>query len=175
MTDKEKAMQRRKILLLMGMILILALACNIDNSTSQTQATQLAINPEVATSVEETLRASNILLSTPIHSPTPTFTPTPSMTPTPSSTPTPSIPIVSVSLDTNCRTGPGKIYDYIGALLVGEKAVVVGKHTNTNYWIIKNPDRSGNCWLWGSYATVTGDKASLQEYAVPATPTAKRC
>jgi len=90
--------------------------------------------------------------------------------PTPTGT-TPSLPMVSVSVGTNCRTGPGKIYDYIGELKVGENAEVVGKNTSNNYWVIKNPDASGNCWLWGMHATVTGDTSDLLEYAVPPTPT----
>jgi uncharacterized protein YgiM (DUF1202 family) len=79
--------------------------------------------------------------------------------------------MVTVSVNTNCRTGPGVIYDLVGGLLVGEEAVVVGKFTLTNYWIINNPDSSGTCWLWGQYATVTGNTAGLPEYAQPPTPT----
>ena len=96
---------------------------------------------------------------------------TSTFTPTISITTTPTVPIVSVSVNTNCRTGPGTVYDLIGALLVGERAVVVGKYTARNYWIINNPDRSGTCWLWGEYATVLGNTAGLPEYASPPTPT----
>lgn len=79
--------------------------------------------------------------------------------------------MLSVSADTICRSGPSKFYDYLGALLVGETAEVVGKNTDTNYWIIKNPDAAGTCWLWGRYAIVTGNIDSLQKYAIPPTPT----
>ena len=50
---------------------------------------------------------------------TQTIQPTMTLTQTMTLTPTESKPMVSVSVDTNCRTGPGKIYDWIGALLVG--------------------------------------------------------
>lgn len=86
-------------------------------------------------------------------------------------TPSPSVTTLTVSADTNCRSGPGKDYDYLGALLINQTAEVVGKSTSTGYWIIKNPERSGNCWLWGNYATVTGDVSKLQEFAIPPTPT----
>ena len=79
--------------------------------------------------------------------------------------------MATVSVNTNCRTGPGVVYDLIGALLVGEQAVVVGKYTAGNYWIINNPDSSGTCWLWGQYATVSGNTAGLPEYSQPPTPT----
>ena len=99
------------------------------------------------------------------------FTETPSPTASITLTSTSSVPMVTVSKDTNCRTGPGKEYDYLGALLIGETAEVIGKNTVTDYWIIKNPDRDGNCWLWGNYATVTGDVSKLPEAAIPPTPT----
>jgi len=46
---------------------------------------------------------------------------------------TPTIPTVTVSENTNCRTGPGKQYDQIDVLEIGQSAVVVGKNTSTNY------------------------------------------
>ncbi len=106
---------------------------------------------------------------TSVPSPTATFTLTPTATIT--LTPTSGVPMVSVSENTNCRTGPGVVYDLVGALLVGEQAVVVGKYTAGNYWIINNPNGSGTCWLWGQYATVTGNTLGLPEYAPPPTPT----
>jgi hypothetical protein len=99
------------------------------------------------------------------------FTSTQSFTPTNTLTPSPSITTITVSADTNCRGGPGKEYDNLGALLLNETAEVVGKNTITNYWIIKNPDRDGICWLWGKYATVRGSTANIQEIAIPPTPT----
>jgi hypothetical protein len=107
--------------------------------------------------------------------PSPTFTetmiPTQTLTPTITLTPTLAVPMVSVSVDTNCRTGPGQIYDYIGALLTGEMAEVVGQSMDGQYWIIENPDQSGECWLWGNYATVEGPVAGLPQYTPPPTPT----
>lgn len=91
--------------------------------------------------------------------------------PAPTPTWTPSVPMVSVSLDTNCRTGPGVAYPYLTALLVGEKAEVVGKYTSLTpvYWIIKKG--SITCWLWGQYATVEGNTSNLPEMVPPPSPT----
>ncbi len=77
---------------------------------------------------------------------------------------------VNVSVDTNCRSGPGKVYEYLGVLLVGESAEVIGKKTSYNYWIIDNPTTDEECWLWGKYANVEGDTSTLEEYALPPTP-----
>lgn len=114
-----------------------------------------------------------------VDTPTPTFTPelptltpTVTLTPTPIFTATPVVPQISVSVATNCRVGPGKVYDRIGALLVGQVSEVIGRHPTTNYWYIRNPNQTnGFCWLWGEYATVTGNTAALPVFTPPPTPT----
>ncbi len=103
---------------------------------------------------------------------TPEFTFTPSLTPTATFTNTPAAPMVSVSVQTNCRSGPGTAYDALGFLNVGEIAQVVGRNFYSDYWIIKlgsNPVIT--CWLWGQYATVSGDTSTLPVIAPPPTPT----
>jgi len=98
-----------------------------------------------------------------------TRTPRPKVTATAMTT-TPTIPMVSVSSPTNCRTGPSTDYDLIDSLNVGESAEVVGKYTEANYWIIKTPSGGGNCWLWGQYATITGNTDNLPEMVPPPAP-----
>ena len=92
-------------------------------------------------------------------------------TPTLPFTPSPGVPMTSVTVGTNCRTGPGRVYDIVGGARVGIKFVIVGKSTPTNYWIILLPD-GRQCWLWGRYAIVEGNIASLPEMPAPAPPTA---
>jgi hypothetical protein len=91
------------------------------------------------------------------------------MTAIPSTVPGPSVPMASVTVGTNCRSGPGREYVILGGAQVGVKFLLVGKNTQTNYWIIRLPD-GGECWLWGEHAVVEGDVASLPEYAIPAPP-----
>jgi hypothetical protein len=108
----------------------------------------------------------------PTFTPTPTETPTQTLTPTPLLTATPIVPQISVSVPTNCRNGPGKVYQRVGALLVGEVAQVYGRDPTGGYWYIQNPDSiSGYCWVWGEYATVEGNIAFLPIYTPPPTPT----
>ena len=101
----------------------------------------------------------------------PTLTPSATVSPTPVFTSTSAVPLISVSVATNCRTGPGKVYDRVGALLVGEVAEVIGRNPNGNYWYIRNPRKDGFCWLWGEYATLTGNVAALPIFTPPPTPT----
>ncbi len=100
-------------------------------------------------------------------------TSTETATPTLYFTPTPFLPQISVSVATNCRVGPGKIYDQVGALPVGKTVQVYARDPSGMYWYIKNPDSSGEyCWVWGEYATVTGLTYILPMYTPPPTPTA---
>ncbi|MCE7858441.1 MAG: hypothetical protein DYG86_01490 [Chloroflexi bacterium CFX2] len=153
-------MSKKILTFITSVFLIAALsACNLPNEDAQVTGT-----PDVALTVTA--------LSAPSNTPSPLpASETPAFTSTPEFTPTPSVPQVTVSVNTNCRTGPGTQYDLIGALLVGQAATVVGKNTATGYWIINNPGKSGTCWLWGQYATVSGNTAGLTEYAIPPTPT----
>jgi hypothetical protein len=103
----------------------------------------------------------------PVQAPPPTPTPTGTLTPTP-----PEVTL-KVSVDTNCRTGPGKPYNIVTIIRVGKTANVVGRHATADYWVIENPAGEGTCWVWGEYATLTGQTGSLPIWDPPATPTPK--
>ncbi len=109
----------------------------------------------------------------PTLTPTPTLTFTPTLSPTPLPSATPLLPMISVSVPTNCRVGPGKIYDLAGALLVGETAQVYARTADGTYWYIRNPDDPTRfCWVWGEYATISGLAAGLPVFTPPPSPTA---
>ena len=155
-------------LFIVGLIIILGLsACNLPSQAPGTSTPESDI-VATATALALTFAAQG---SQPAATEFPSSTPFPTDIPTITLTSTPTVPMVTVSVNTNCRTGPSVVYDLIGALLVGEQAVVVGKFSSGNYWIINNPDSSGTCWLWGEYATVSGNTAGLPEYTQPPTPT----
>jgi len=154
-------MLRKFQTLFLSSLLIIALsACNLPSG----QATE---TPEVS-DLALTVTAQAFLLQ---NSPTPQFTATPQFTNTPGATATPSVPQVTVSVNTNCRTGPSVQYDIIDSLLVGQTGTIVGKNSSTGYWIINRLNGSGTCWLFPQYATVTGNTAALPEYPIPPTPT----
>ncbi len=168
-----KMKKTKKLILGSSVILFLLLAsgCNLPSSGQEYTVDEL-----VATYQQQTLSAGGGGSSTDDTNGngseiTETLQPKVTMTPTITLTPTQEKPMVSVSVDTNCRSGPGKIYDWIGGLLVGEQAEVVGQSMDGQYWVIKNPDKAGECWLWGNYATVTGPTAALPKYTPPPTPT----
>jgi hypothetical protein len=91
-------------------------------SSPTLQEPTLTFTPEPPTQ-EPTLTFTPV---PPTPTPTETSTPSPTLTATPFFTPTPVVPLISVSVPTNCRVGPGKVYRMVGALLVGESAQIYG-------------------------------------------------
>lgn len=191
--EGSHAMQRKSTHLLMAVILVVLVlglpACgageleiSAEERVQTLIAETMAVEHYVQTVVAETLAASNppeeehgepevSELPEPAAmeaADTPTV-----LTPTEANTPTPTIPMAAVNRGTNCRSGPGTEYDIIGELLVGQQAEVVGVFPDWDYWIIKNPGKVGDCWLWGEYATVTGETAGLPRFTPPPTPTPK--
>jgi hypothetical protein len=185
-------------LLILSLVLIISsAACNGTNSASLDEEAFLnAVDTAVAATdaaqaeaAQKTQVAEALLAPTETPIPTattaaPTSTPEPSFTPnleetdgTPAPTqasfsPSLSGPAVQVSVDTNCRSGPGKSYTYLGALMVGEQAVIVGKDPSGAYWYITNPDAEGEyCWIWGHYATIAGNTGPLPIFTPGPTPT----
>lgn len=107
------------------------------------------------------------------NTPTLTATQVPTIAPTPMPTLTTAslIPMVEVSVPTNCRTGPGKAYDRVSILDVGKQVEIVGRNADSSYWVIANPGGTGECWLWGYYAIISGQTSSLPIWQAPPTPT----
>ena len=143
---------------------------------AQAVAATMAEHTQVALSVQQTIAA--LVTDTPRPSFTSQFTYTPlptytlQSTYTPQATSTSGTPKVSVSVETNCRSGPGTAYDILGVLPVGQSADVIGRSAFDDSWIIKLPSNPAiTCWLWVQYATVVGDTAGLPVFNPPPTPT----
>lgn len=156
-------MNRKNII---GTIILVALtltACGAP--TPQAEPTS---GPDLALTVTAQAQLLQALTQTALA---PTSTPEPTQTSAPIVTATPAKVFVTVSANTNCRSGPGADYEIVGALTIGQQAEVVGQSSTTNYWIINNPNSTGTCWLWAEYATITGETAGLQEVDVPPTVT----
>ena len=167
--------KRRVLLIVVALVFILA--CNLPQAAPPADS----INASTAAALTVAVALTN---QQPQPSPLPsatqaapipvadTFTPLPTLSPTPFFTPTSSVPIISVSVDTNCRTGPGKVYDRVGGLLVDETAEVIAKNPTNEYWYIRDPESpSGFCWVWGYYATVIGNTSIIPVFTPPPSPT----
>jgi hypothetical protein len=157
-------------------------ACSLTRTptavTELSQETSAPLETQVAVAIASTAAAQTALANalastqTAMATATPEFTFTPSLPPTVAFTSTPTVPMVSVSTATNCRSGPTAAYDLLGVLSVGEKAEVVGRSKLTDTMIIRLPSHPNiTCWLWAKYATVAGNTSGLPLINVPPTPT----
>ncbi len=170
--------QPKKTIVLQALALILPLlalsACNLPaGTTAPTQLPPEAYYTEAAVTIEA--RLTQTALARPSDTPTPlppTETPTLEPTSTPAFTPTSAIPLISASVGTNCRLGPGTVYDPpVGVLLVGQKAEVHGRNDAGTWWYISNPGKPGQyCWVWGQTTQVEGDTSGLPVITPPPPP-----
>lgn len=157
-------------------LIIVSLACNLPQTGSPPTPTIQADIQENGQTASPTPLPEDI--QTPTDSPPSTHTPTTSpsatvtLTPTITLTSTPEVPMAGVSVNTNCRAGPGKDYQRLGTLLVGEKTEIVGIGSTGYYYIVRNPDQPGDlCWLWDKYVEISGGTGQLPKMTPPPSPT----
>jgi hypothetical protein len=185
---KGKFMIHPRIYLALALLLLVGLACAMpalpmDDDTFNTAVAQTVAVGLTQKYVSPTFTASPTLTLTPTitftpEPPTATSLPADTVSPTfpymgPSTaTPMVLMPLLIVTVNTNCRTGPDKSFRVEGSLLKGETTTVHGIDTAGQYWYIRNPDPGLEfCWLSGKYATVSGDLALLPVMTAMPTPT----
>ena len=170
---------KRLVLLL---LLLLIPACNIPTNSQLTtpdiqQAvdstnTQAAVNMAATAALETQVAAA---LASTLSAMTPEITPTSTPEPAPINpllTATSGVPLLSVSVETYCRSGPGTIYQSLGILPAGKNAEVLARSEYSDDWLIKLPSNPNTtCWIYGKYASVSGDAQSIPKVTPPPTPT----
>ena len=166
--------KRHPILASIVVLLIASLAC-AQPGVSAPAADPNAVNTSIAQTViarQTEAALNNPATATSTSTPeTPTLTPEPTLSATPDFTATSATPMISVTVDTNCRVGPGAIFERVGILLVGETAEIVGREPKGEYWYIRNPDAGPEfCWVWGEYAEITGNTLPLLYLSPPPPP-----
>ncbi len=151
---------RRRRLPLLGLaaLVVLAAPCSVCNLL-QSATSQPALAPTVTVAALVTTQAtSTAALATP--------------TMVASATATTCVPTVVATQDANVRSGPGPVYDVVGALLTGSSAVVDGKDSSSTWWYIELAAApGGHGWVWGQVVTPSCIPQSLQVVAAPPTPT----
>jgi len=142
----------------------------IDTRAAEIVSTRFAEQTVIANAVASTVNA--MVTDTPEQTFTPSITKTPLFTFTHAFSPTSKSPMLSVTVQTNCRSGPGTIFDVLGILDVGQAAQVAGRNVETDNWIIKLPSNpTVTCWVWGKYAKVVGNTSKIPKVTPPPTPT----
>ncbi|MDK1028034.1 MAG: hypothetical protein QGD88_09955 [Anaerolineae bacterium] len=142
----------------LSFILVIALfvsSCNLPSDTPGSDPTP-------------TLGAEPVL---PEDTPIPSETPLPTDTPPPTLTSTPTVPIAwPKGAGVNCRLGPGIAWIEEGALLVDQKATIVGINADRTWYYIKEVNNPGlQCWV---AASVTETAGNLENLPIVPNPTA---
>ncbi len=163
-------------ILLIGTSLLLILACTIQAppQTPDPGAIQTAVAGTIDVALPSALATGSPVPTAIVPSLEPSVTPSPTISPTAFTlfTVTPTVPTLSVTVDTNCRSGPGRIYLRVGYLLVGETAEIIARDPSGSFYYIRNPDDpDGFCWVTGQYAVISGSVSVLPIYTPPPTPT----
>ena len=156
------------ILLAAATLLILA-ACNLQFAVpaGEVDRASTATLAALATQVAGTLQA---IPPAPSDTPIPPASETP--TPLPTSIPPTQEGMARVNENTNCRTGPGTVFDHDYTALKGSALRIVGRTTAADYVIVEVPGEPGHtCWLWTRYVDVSGDLSLLPISTSPPTPT----
>ncbi|MBA4385571.1 MAG: hypothetical protein C0410_12605 [Anaerolinea sp.] len=69
--------------------------------------------------------------------------------------------ILTVTQNTNCRSGPGTVYQATTTINANQQVRATARHPATNYFVVENPNSNGECWLWGESVIVSGPVESL--------------
>ena len=173
---------KSRIHLMIIFLILASLGCGVSDITGPTASSDDpdALDTAVAQSLAETASMQTAIAQGVGGSGNPTQggavgVPTIQGQPTtqlPTVSPTTDKAMVSVSQATNCRSGPGTTYDWLGALNPGQEVEILGKDPSGSSFYIQNPTNpSGFCWIWNTYATVTGSTAAVPRYTPMPTPT----
>lgn len=93
--------------------------------------------------------------------------------PSPSDAPTETLPppFVTARGDSNCRSGPGTVYDVTSYLEGGDTSPIDGRNAASTWWWIERVVGSGHCWVWDESVIVGGDTSLVPVLPDPPTPT----
>lgn len=92
------------------------------------------------------------------------------VTVTPSPSPTPGLPFAIASANSNCRSGPGAVYDVLGYLIAGDRTRIRGRDLPTYWWVVDQMDGTGTCWVANNLTDEEGDLSQVPVVPAPPTP-----
>ncbi len=155
------------------MLLLLVSGCTTAAPTPDLAAT-IAVN----VAVEQTMAAlqtQTSLTQIAYQHQNPTETPTLQPTATSEFTATPDKVTLTLSKDTYCRNGLFAKSPNVTLMTVGQTYDVVAVDPNNQAYYVVEPNHTfTNCWVWGEFATVTGNLTSLPVYTPQPLPTPTR-
>ena len=175
------------LIAMFGVMLIILSGCNLPTAQTAgtpdldaTVAARVNIEKAAQTMVAQTMGANstgatltNTIEAEPEITFTPSLTSTITLTPTITLTSTPEGVFVTVSQDTYCRFGgPYSAFKILDTVRAGQKVEVLARNPENDSYFVKSPNNpSVTCWLYGKYATLTGNTTGLAVSTMHPTPT----
>ncbi len=93
----------------------------------------------------------------------------PTQTSAPAFTPTSASARVTVTKNTNCRTGPSTDYAILLTLPAGTEVEVLGRNSGSDFYYVQDPNDPGKgCWIWSQLATILSGEIVLLPVFTPA-------
>jgi hypothetical protein len=146
-------------------------ACNLPVSSP---VAEVPIHPSPLTEATATLDLAATQTSQAEIIPIETNTIAATETPLPelSATATLEAPKARVNRETNCRVGPGGLYNLVATYQAGQVLEVVAKDLGGGYWFVKNLDQpEEQCYLMAQNITISGDTTALPKFTPQPSPT----
>jgi hypothetical protein len=79
---------------------------------------------------------------------------------------------LTITQNSNCRSGPANYYLLITTFKTGDLVQAIGRNPLGDYYFVRNPSvAQGYCWVWEKYATISGDPGILPMFTPQPTPT----
>ena len=153
-------------------LLLASVACGVSDATNPTPLSGSELETSVALSLGETAAFQTSVAQAVIETAQVTWEARQTVIIEQTVTPATGYPLVSVSQVMNCRNGPGISYDSLGSLGIGVQVEVFARDPYNTFFFIRNPNNPVEfCWIYGEYATLSGDTSSLPVFTPMPTPT----
>jgi len=158
--------------LIIFILLLVSLACNLSDVVNPVPQTESDLQITVARYLAETAYFQTSVAQAVIGTEQATWQARQTVIFDQTVTPARGYPLLSVSQVTNCRSGPGTTYEWLGTLDVGVQVEVFARDPYNTSWFIRNPNNPVDfCWIYGATATIIGNTSTLPVYTPIPTPT----
>ncbi len=83
-------------------------------------------------------------------------------------------PMASAQQNTNCRSGPSRVYEIDSTFFEGQSTPIQGRNADNTWWLIQDPLGGKDCWVWDGSVEVSGDLSAVLVVQSPPTPKPSR-
>lgn len=98
-----------------------------------------------------------------------TATSTATQTPIPETPTEQTPPLLTLTMNTNCRLGPSTLYNIVDQIASGKELPVIGRNEDNTWWQVVN-DTGRECWVFSENATPNQDFGFLNVGVAPSLP-----